>query len=122
MRIEDLGELGQALDAAANGLLTALAARCERRGLELHIYVLTHLEGLPKGRMKLCIHAVGPDGTETLQSCDLGPAQRELGWNLYLKECTSKVRQAIRNAKGCLKVAEALAAEESCDSAEMSRR
>lgn len=110
MRYEDLGPFLEVLETASGGQLAAFAAECERRSLELEVYVLTHLEGLPDGEMKLCLHAVGEEGTATLQSIPLGPAQRTLGWNLYLQECTSRARAAISNANGCLKVVEALEA------------
>ncbi|MBW2534746.1 MAG: hypothetical protein JRI55_24855, partial [Deltaproteobacteria bacterium] len=108
MRYQDLGPFQQALENLSGGHLSNYAAECERRSLELHVYVLTHHDGLPEGQMKLCLHAIGPEGTESLRSIPLGPRQHELGWNLYLHECTSRVRAALRDAEGCLKVVEAL--------------
>ncbi len=60
--------------------------------------MLTKLEGLPDGEMKLCVHALGPKGTETHHSIDLGPSQHTLGWNLYLQERTTAARKAIESA------------------------
>jgi len=98
MKYEHLGDLSTPLDAASGGLLAAFAARCERKGLELHVYVLTHLDGLPDGEMQLWVHAMGPDGTAARRGVPLGPAQHALGWNLYLHERLSNVRSSLQQA------------------------
>ncbi len=109
MQYKDLGPFQPALDSASGGLLSAFAAECERRGLEPHVYVLTHLEGLAEGEMKLCVHAIGPSGTKTQQSVPLGPGQHKLGWNLYLHERTTAARKAIERANGRLDQLDGLA-------------
>ncbi len=99
MKYEHLGQFSKPLDAASGGLLSAFAAECARRGLELHVYVLTHLEGLAEGKMQLCVHALDSDGTAARRTVSLGPLQHELGWNLYLHERTTSVRNHLARAR-----------------------
>jgi hypothetical protein len=47
MRYQNLGTFQLALETLSGGRRCTYDAECERQTLELHVYVLTHLDGLP---------------------------------------------------------------------------
>lgn len=86
------------LDIASRGKLQEIQRHCEVQGWELDISCLTRLEGLPGREMKLTVTATHDGCTELFSQAPLEGSARILGWNLYLTEKASAVREGVRRA------------------------
>lgn len=105
MRVAEYNQLGRALNEATGGWLTICQELCKARGLDLHMSVQTHHEGLPRGQMKLCCQAFDADDkTALFFHVDLkGKRLQILGWNLYLHETFAQVRKDLSGAQDALR-------------------
>ncbi len=102
MEIEKLGKLGEELDRASGGQLSELERLCEARGLKSHLFVLTHLQGLAEGQMKLHVQAFEGDRTAIHFALDLVGELEVLGWNLYLHDLLDNAASRLRKAEHTL--------------------
>lgn len=100
MKITELGgEFREALDLATNHAFTRMIQHCEVTGEEAEVTVLTHIEGLSKGEMKLTVQFFKEGRTTFFHQTPLTDQKAQtLGWNVYLLERTTAARQAVSSA------------------------
>ena len=94
------------LNNSTNNAFTRLRDSCDP-GDEIHVDVLTRLEGLPGDEMKLAVQVLDPGGkTRFFHSVGLTGSARVIGWNLYLLDKTQGIRRSVRSALAKLDLVE----------------
>ena len=88
----------QQLNSACGGVFSVVLDHCEEVGLEAHLSVQTHLEGLEYGEMKLYIQLLGGHDMEDYAVARLEGRAKVIGWNLYLHDITSSARSKLNSA------------------------
>lgn len=88
----------QQLNSACGGVFSVVLNHCEEVGLEAHLSVQTHLEGLEYGEMKLFIQLMGEQDMKDYAVARLEGSAKVIGWNLYLHDITSSAKAKLRSA------------------------
>jgi hypothetical protein len=91
--------LFQALDEATHGKLHEVWDHCKSKDYELHLSVISYLDGLPGDQMKLYVQAFKDGESKLFAQANLEGEARVLGWNLYLYDKLASARGNIRKAK-----------------------
>lgn len=101
MRLTDIdAPTIEQLNSACGGVFNVIQDHCEATGLEAHLSVQTHLEGLEYGQMKLYIQLLGGSGTdlEDYAVALLEGSAKVIGWNLYLHDTVGSARANLNRA------------------------
>jgi len=99
MRLTDIdAPTIEQLNSACGGVFNVIQDHCEATGLEAHLSVQTHLEGLKYGQMKLYIQLLGGSGAEDYAVALLEGSAKIIGWNLYLHDTVGSARANLNRA------------------------
>jgi hypothetical protein len=85
----------ETLDSACGGTFSKVKEYCLANGYEAHLVVLTHLDGLEKGQMKMCIQVVNDEETVDYGVARMGGPALVIGWNIYLADLLAGVRKRL---------------------------
>ena len=100
MKLADIdSQTLEQLNNACGGVFSHIQDHCEARGLEAHLSVQTHFEGLTHGQMKLYIQLIGGMEMEDYAVAKLEGSAKVIGWNLYLHDTVGSARANLARAE-----------------------
>jgi hypothetical protein len=86
------------LDSACEGVLTSLQDYCASHSCEADLSVLTHLEGLEEGEMKLFLVIVKDRETVDYAIARMEGSAQIIGWNIYLQDILESAKNHLDKA------------------------